>query len=332
MFLEKRSDFHKLWAGQTVSVFGSMVGRFAMPLVAIYVLGANARAMGLLNAAEIAPGVAISLFAGLLADRVRRRPTMIAVDLVRAVLLATIPLAVLAHRLSMGHLYVVGLAISALTVLFDVTYQSYVPSLVPTGELVRANSRLQATASLAEVTGFSLAGVLVQILTAPLAILVDAVSFVVSAVSLALIRTPERTPSAAAAADSTDPGAPASPPSRAWADIQAGVRSLWANPVLRTLVTAGGLLELFSGVFGALIMLFVSKDLGLTPALMGVVFSVGGATSLLGALLAQPVVRRLGLGRTLVATAAVWAVAALAVPLAHGSLVMVSAFLVAQQF
>ncbi|MHB9059256.1 MAG: MFS transporter [Bacillota bacterium] len=156
-------------------------------------------------------------------------------------------------------------------------------------------------------------------------------SFVVSAVSLLFIRTPERTPATAAATEAAASEVASESPAGAWADIRAGLHSLWANPVLRTLITAGGLLELFSGAFGALIMLFVSRDLGLRPALMGVLFSVGGASSLLGALLAQPVVRRFGLGRTLVAMAAVWTVAALAVPLAHGPLIMVSAFLVTQQ-
>src|SRR5207249_11835382 len=143
----RRPDFRKLWGGQTVSMFGSLVTRVALPLTAVLALGATPTEMGLLAALKILPGIGIGLVAGVWVDRLRRRPVLIAADLGRAALLGSIPLAAWLDRLTIGQLYVVGFGEGTLTIFFDVAYHAYLPSLVGRTELVEANSRLSASAS-----------------------------------------------------------------------------------------------------------------------------------------------------------------------------------------
>jgi MFS family permease len=189
--LWQHPDFVRLWAGQTISVFGSLITGTALPFTAILALDASAFEVGLLAASRTVPSLLIGPFAGVWADRLARRPLMIAADLARAVLLATIPLAYAFDALHIEQLYAVAFATGALTMIFDVAYQSYLPSLVTREELIEGNSKLQATSSVAEFGAFSLGGWLVQILSGPLAILIDAVTFVFSALFVRAIRAPE---------------------------------------------------------------------------------------------------------------------------------------------
>ena len=159
--LWRHPDFLKLWAGQTVSLFGSLVTRFALPLTAILVLRAGAAQIALLTAAEVVPAIALGLVAGVWVDRLRRRPLMIAADLGRALALGSIPLAAFAHQLAIGQLYVVALLTGTLTTVFDVAYPSYLPTLISREQLMEGNSKLQASGSVAEVSAFGLAGVLI---------------------------------------------------------------------------------------------------------------------------------------------------------------------------
>src|SRR4051794_30591998 len=188
------ADFIRLWIGQTISVFGSLIGASAMAFTAILILHATPFQLGLLSAAHFVPGFLTGLAAGAWADRLRRRPILVAADIVRAVLLATIPLAAVLGLLRIEQLYVVTFLVNVLAIFFDVAYQSYLPSLIGRAELVEGNSKLSASASVAEVSGLALAGWLVQLFTAPTAILVDAASFVVSAISLSLIHARELAP------------------------------------------------------------------------------------------------------------------------------------------
>ena len=187
--LWRHPDFLKLWLGQTVSLGGSLVSRVALPLVAILTLDATPGEVALLRIADLVPGIVIGLFAGVWVDRRRRRPLMIWADLGRAVLLGSIPLAALAGLLRLGQLLLVVFAAGLLTALFEVAYHAYLPTLVTRDELVEGNSKLAASGAAIEVASFGLGGWLVQVLTAPLAVLVDAISFVVSAVCLGAIRT-----------------------------------------------------------------------------------------------------------------------------------------------
>lgn len=317
--LWRHSDFLKLWSGQSISVFGSLVGRIALPMLIVLVLNATPMQAALVRSLEVAPGLVVGLFAGVWVDRLRRRPIMIWVDLGRAVLLGIVPLLYLLGRLSMGYVYGIAFLVSILTILFDVSYESYLPTLVPPADLVEANSKMGATASIAEITGFGLAGMLVQFMTAPVTILIDAVSFVVSALSLGSIRTPEPPPPAPEARESL------------WAEAREGVRVLFGEPILRALAIADGVNNLFGNIIGVVIMLFVLRDLHLSPGLSGVIFALGGISSLVGALLAGPALRRFGLGATLIGSTVLTIIGTAFMPMAMGPMWLVVLMLCVQQ-
>src|SRR5438046_1944989 len=179
--LWRHTDFMKLWAGQTVSQFGSMVTRDALPLIGVLVLRASPWQMGLLSAAGLAPVLFIGLLAGAWVDRLRRRPILMAADLGRALLVASIPLAAVLGRLTLVHLYVVAALAGVLTVFFDVAYQAFLPSLVAPEQVFEGNSKLSLTGSLAEIVVPGITGLLVQIISAPFTLAIDALSFMGSA-------------------------------------------------------------------------------------------------------------------------------------------------------
>jgi MFS family permease len=316
---EGERDFQRLWAGQTISVFGSLVTRTALPFTAILLLGAGPMEIALLAAADQVPGVLFSLFAGAWVDRLRRRPLLVGADLARVFVLASIPLAAWWHVLTIAQLYVVAFLAGALTVLFDVAYQSYLPTLVTRERLVSGNSRLAASASVAEIGAFGLGGWLVQWLTAPIAILVDALSFIASAVSIAAIRSREHAPQSSAKVTALLP------------EIQAGLRGLWTEPNLRALATTEMLLQFSLRLCGTLILLYATRDLGIATGPQGMIYAVGGVSSFLGAILAGRIARRLGIGRTLVSGLALGGVGLVLVPMAHGGGVGAVALLVSQQ-
>jgi MFS family permease len=315
--LSCQSDFLKLWSGQAISKIGSAITSVGIPLTAAYVLNASPMQMGILAASSGAGIFVFGLLAGAWADRMRRRPILIAADLARAALLSTIPLAAALHRLNMAHLYTVGALAGILTVIFDVSYQAYVPSLVEVENIVEANSKLALTQSIADITGPSLTGLLVQLITAPVAILLDAISFLCSAISIWLIRRPESQPVP-------------SPSPHIGREIAEGLSASWHNPVLRALLERAATGPFFLGFIGGLYFLY-ARELHLSTILLGIVVSVGGVSSLLGALLAEPMLRRWGPGRSLIGAAWITTLSMSLVPLAHGSVALASAFLIASQ-
>jgi MFS family permease len=279
--LWRNAAFLHLWSAATISTYGSLVTRTALPFTAILLLDASPAEIGALQVAELLPSFLFGLVAGAWVDRVRRRPLMIGADVVRAFLLATIPLAALAGSLGLGQLYVVAALTSVLSVTFDVAYQSYLPQVVAKHELVEANSKLSAAMSVAEAGAFSSAGWLVQLLTAPLAILVDAVTFVASALFVARINAEEPRQST-----STSFSLPA-----LTAEIHGGLRAVWKNPVLRGMAAAGIAQQMAFGLVGTVFLLYVNQELGFEPGILGMVFAVGGISSLLGALVAGRLLR-----------------------------------------
>lgn len=313
------ADFMKLWTGQTISQFGSMITREALPFTAVLLLDATPSQMGLLIAAGAAPVLLFGLIAGVWVDRVRRRPLLIAADLLRALLLLSIPAAWFLGLLRIGQLYLVTLLTSGLTLLFDVGYQSYLPALVQRERLVEGNSKLGLSASVAEIAGPAVGGGLVQLISAPLAVLVDALSFLVSALLLGRIRTAEVTP-----AQST-----ARPALRH--EIAAGLRAIRQQPLLRALASRSALFYLSLNLIGPVYGLYVLDQLGLPPALVGLITAAGGAAGLTGALLAERVPQRVGFGPTLVGALVVVPLATLLIPLADGPLPAVLTMLLAAQ-
>ncbi len=315
------ADFMRLWTASTVSIFGTLITRTALPFAAILVLGAGPIELGMLRIAELLPAFAIGLVAGAWVDRLRRRPIMIAADLGRAALLATVPAAAIGGALSLPHLYLVAFGASVLSVFFDVAYQSYLPSLVGRAELVEGNAKLTAAGAVAEAGAFSIGGVLVQALTAPIAILVDAVSFVWSAWLIGRIAAPESPPRGEA-------GEP--PTANLWREIGDGLRALRRDPALLGLAASSTLAQFTFGVGGAIYLLYVNRELGFSPGVLGVIFAVGGASSLAGALVAGRLTR-FGIGSVMIAALLLAAVGQLFVPLAKSASVGAAVLLVANQ-
>jgi predicted MFS family arabinose efflux permease len=253
--------------------------------------------MGLVGFLNVLPFVLFGLPAGLWVDRVRRRPVMIATDIGRAVLLASIPLAALVGRLSMTQLYVVSFGMGALSVLFRVAYASLLPSIVRRSDLAEGNARLALAEAVARVAGPGLAGGLVQLLSAPFAIVVDSASFLVSAVSLSAIRADEeigrRSPSAGA-----------------WPEIREGFSAVLGHPLLRPLLVGTALGNVADGLVfqSGVIVLFLTRELSFQPAVLGGVFAGLGIGGLIGAALTGPATRAVGIGTTILGCLGLWSV------------------------
>lgn len=258
--------------------------------------------MGILSATGGASVLLFSLWAGLIVDRVRRRPVMIAADLGRALLLSAIPILALLHVLSITHLITVAALTGVLTVLFDVAYQSYLPSLVGQDDLFEGNRLVSISSSTAEILGPSLTGVLVQLITAPIAILLDACSFVFSAASVWLIRTPE-------------PPAHPRPHEGLREEILGGMKVILAHSLLRALFFRSITAFLAMGAYSFYI-LYAIRILHMKPAALGVAIALGGTGSLLGGLLAARIARRIPLTLSFLSSAALVGAFQLLIPLA----------------
>ncbi len=307
--LWRHPDFMRLWVGQTISHLGDHVSGLAVGLTAVLLLGAGPAEMGLLGALSRAPFIVVGLFAGVWADRVRRRPVLVGADIGRALVTLTIPLAALGGVLGMPQLYLVAFVDGVLTVFFDVAYQSYLPALVPRERLVEGNSKLEVSRSVTQIAGPSLAGALVQLLSAPVAVLLDSLSYVASVVSLLLIKAPEPAPEARAAV------APS-----IWRDIREGLWTILGNPLLRPIAATTATGNLFASIGGAVGLLYAVNELHFEPWLLGLVFAAGGPGALAGALLASRLARRAGTGRAIIAGQLVAVVGLWLTPLASGPL------------
>jgi MFS family permease len=308
--LWRHADFLKLWTGQTISELGSVVTRTAVPLVALLVLGAGPTEMALLVVAGSLAILLVGFVAGAWVDRVRRRPLLIATDAIRSLLLLSIPIAYATGVLRMEQLYVVTFVEGCLGALFNAAYPAYVPSLIGVDRVVDGNSKLATSSSLAEIGGPGLAGALVQLVSAPFAILVDAVSFAVSAVSLLLIRTPE-------------PARPARTTTTAIRfEIVEGLRLVRHDPILLPIALRSAVAHVAGSFYGVLYTIYLIDDLHLSPFLLGIVISAGGVGSLVGSLFAARAIRRFGLGPALIWTATGAAALGILTPLAQGPVLL----------
>lgn len=318
--LWRNGAFQRLWAAATISIFGSLITRVALPFVAIVNLNADSVGVALVRSMELIAGIGVGLAAGAWVDRLRRRPVMIWADLGRAGILALIPLAWLGGWLSLPLLLLVTFLTAVLTTFFDAADNAFLPTIVPKSDLVRANGALAASGSVSEFAAFGSAGFLVQILTAPIAILVDAVSFVVSAVLLATIRVREAPPPTKSERE---------PVLR---EIRIGLSLVVRNPTLRAITLASMANHVMWGAFGALWYLFAIEELGLDAAAIGIVAAVGGISSLFGALLTPRLTRRLGVGRVLIGGVLFGMLGSYFIPLAPvGAPLIAMAFLIGQQ-
>jgi predicted MFS family arabinose efflux permease len=279
--LRENLHFRRFWAGQTISLFGDQVSLLAIPLLAVLTLHADAAQMGMLGAAELVPYLLFAIHVGAWAGTLRGRSLLIAADLGRAALLLSIPLAAALGGLSMGLLYVVAFGVGTLAVVFDVAYQTVFAELVDPGDYVVANSFLVGSRSVSIVGGKSAGGLLVAALTAPIAIIVDAISYLGSALFVG--RTPAVDPPLA----TREPGG-----------IGTGIRFIAQTRLLRTTLAACATLNLFNSAFWAMLVLFATEELGLGAGAIGLALGVGALGSVLGSTLAAPFSRRVGLGKT----------------------------------
>ncbi|MGW0117066.1 MFS transporter [Streptomyces sp. NPDC003327] len=308
--------FRRYWTGQTVSLLGDQISLIAIPLAAIMVLGADAAAMGWLKTVELLPALLLNLPLGAWADRqARRRHVMIAADLGRAALLLTLPLAYALDALTLGQLYAVAFGVGALTVLFDVCNATIFVALVPADRYVQANSLVNGARSMAWLGGPGVGGVLVQVLTAPLALVADALTYLLSAGYLARIRPVEPAPAPVVKGHFTE-----------------GLRWVLRDRSMRALFASSGTIQFFNYMFHTLFVLYVTTELGLSAGLLGAVLAAGAVGGLIGAVVSGAVVRRIGIGGSLITGFLGFTLPLLLVPLADGPLPLVVALLFLAEF
>jgi MFS family permease len=304
--LWRHPDFLKLWSGQTISQFGTQISQLAIPLAAILVLDASAFEVALLGTVEFLPFLLFALPAGVWVDRLRRRPILVIGDVGRGIALATIPLAYAVDALTMWQLYVVGFVVGTLTVFFDVAYQSYLPSLVARDQLVDGNAKLEVSRSAAQLAGPGLAGVLVGVLTAPYAVLADAVSFLASASFIFGIRRQEPEPDADEQRSMRR-------------ELMEGLRYVLGHKYWRPITATVALSNFFGSVGFSIFLVYAVRELGLSAVTIGLVFGVGNVGWLLGALAATRLSGAFGVGRTIVLSTLLFSPAMLLIPLAPKS-------------
>ena len=308
--LWRHPDFLKLWSAETISQVGSQVTGLALPLVAIITLDVSAFEVALLGVIEFAPFILISLPAGVWVDRMPRRPILIAADFGRAALLATIPLAYAVDALTIWQLYVVGFVFGVLTVFFDVAYMSYLPSLVARDQLIDGNSKLEISRSGAQLAGPALAGVLIQVLKAPVAIFLDALSFVASGLFLLRIRKHE------------DVSARASRAARRLRacerSLAEGLRYVFGHRYLRWIAASTATFNFFGNVMFAIFLVYAVRSWTCLAGAIGLVFAIGNVGYLVGAITSNRIAQRLGVGPAIVVGAAC-GISALLIPLAPES-------------
>ncbi|MGZ6274354.1 MAG: MFS transporter [Candidatus Limnocylindrales bacterium] len=294
--LWRHRDFMKLWSAASVSVMGSQVTAIALPFIALTMLGASVLQVSALAAVEMVPFLLFTLPAGAWLDRVRRRPVLIAADIVRGVVLLSIPLAYLLDALSLWQLFVVAFAQGTMTVFFDVADQSYLPEILDRDDLVDGNAHLEISASVAQIGGPVLGGNLIAVVTAPLAIAVDALSFFISGGFLSAIRRRESKPARRLNA--------AGRPTSLQTDIGEGLRYVLGSRYLRPIAICTGTSNLFGAAMFGVFPVLIWQELRLPPAFFGTVMGLASIGFLVGAALSNRLPRAIGLGPTIVVSAA----------------------------
>jgi len=286
--------------------FGSAVRHLALPLTAVIALEVTPAQMGILVMLQTLPTLVVSLFAGVWIDRARRRPIMVAGIVLRALLLALVPLLWFSDALRIGHLYVISCALGAISVVSIIAARAYLPWLLPPEQLVRANSRIEVSASVAQFAGPGIGGLLVAWLTAPLALALDAIGLLAGAYCIATIRRKEPVP---------EPRPDRPPVLR---QIREGLRLVLTHGVLRPIVLCGASHNFCSQMIVALQLLYMTRVLEIGPALLGLILAASGPSAMLGASMAPRIAARLGTGRALMLSQILTGIARLLIPLAAG--------------
>jgi predicted MFS family arabinose efflux permease len=317
--LLRQPEFLKLWAAQSISQLGDQVTYLALPLVAVLTLDASAAQMGFLVAAELLPHLFFSLLAGVWIERSqRRRHLMILADVARALLLASVPLAYAFDVLSFPQLYAVAFGVGTFAVMFDVSWSTLFITVVPRRDVVDANSKMSLSRAVSFVTGPSVAGFLVQVLTGPVTLLLDAFSYLGSALFLSRIRSQE-------------------PPvekdgNGVLRSLRDGMRFVVGDELIRPELLCAATVNLFNFVFHAIFVLYATKELGVAPGTLGVALGAGAVGGILGALVAPRLERVIGIGRSVVVGSILFPAPLILVPIASGSELQLGLMLGAAEF
>ena len=332
--LFRHPDFARLWSAATISLFGTQVSQVAIPVIAVLLLKASPGEVGLLTTIEFLPFLLFTLPAGVWVDRLSRRRILIVADIGRGLMLASIPIAFALGGLTIWQLYLVGFVNGVMTVFFDVADMSYLPTILDRDDLIEGNSKLQVSQSSAQILGQPVGGGLVALLSAPFAVIIDAISYVGSALLIFSIRRKEQPGTAAASSGGVSAGeagdtpgsgvsvaaeaavAVKEPRSSMRSDIAAGLRYIASQRFLRNIAASTGTSNLCSNITFAIFAVYVYRDLGLSPAQVGIFGGIGGAGVLVGALVASRVGERFGVGPTIVGSMAVTGPFVLLIPLA----------------
>ena len=314
-----RGDFGRLVAAATISNFGSMLSAVALPFLAIQLFDATPAQLGAINAAAILPAVLVGLFAASAIDRLPRRPLLIAADLARAAILLAVPAAAFAGVLAIEHLVLFALCRGLFDFVFDVAQHTYLPTLVEARALLAANSRLQAADAAAEAGAFATGGWLVQLLSAPVALVIDAGTYLASAFFLLRIRAAESEPS------------PRSRSQSRLAEIAAGLVEIRRTPALAAIAASGVLIALSGQITNTVYMLFVYRELGFSPGTLGMLFALGSLASFASAFAAERVPERYSGLPAMFVSLLLAAAGSLALPLAPGATLLGVAAIAFQQ-
>ncbi len=314
--LLRQAAFRRYWSAQTVSLFGDQISYLALPLLAVLAIGAGPAEMGYLTAAALVPNLLFSLVAGAWVDRYPgKRRVMIVADLGRALLLVAVPVLWWVDALALPHLYVVAFLVGTLAVFFEVAHSSLFASLVARADYVDANTLINGSRAMSYVAGPSIGGILVQALTAPVALLADVLSYLGSALLLTRVTVAEHPV-----------------PAEGTVGIGAGLRYVIRSPVLRSLLLGTTTLNLFNYIFAALFVLYVTTQLGVSPGTLGAIIGAGAVGGLIGAAVTGRLSRRFGIGPTLVVSFVVFPAPLILVPLAAGPQPLVLTMLFAAEF
>ncbi len=303
--LLRQSNFRNLWLGQTISMFGAEVTASVIPLLAALTLEASVFEMGVLSAVTFMPYLVVSQFVGVWLDRAPKRRLIVAADAGRGVLLLLIPVAALFGALTMPLLLGVSVLVGIGTVIADIGSASILPSVVLRGELVEGNSKLEVSSNTSRMAGEAVGGVLIQVLTAPFALLANAVAYLFSALFTQRVRVHEPVEEDDEVEKPT-----------VWREIAEGLRFTFGNPVVRVLVITALLFNLFTFFIEPVFLIFISRTLDLEPIFIGLILSSSGVGGVVGALIAGWVSRKFALGTLLVTTQWLAGLASLLIPVA----------------
>ncbi|OPD56276.1 MFS transporter [Bacillus anthracis] len=314
----RNNNFSKLWIGETVSMLGSQISTLAIPLTAVLFLNASAKEMGIMQMMATLPFFMFSLFIGVLVDNMKRKPLLILANIGSFLLLASIPLLYWSSLLTITILFMIQFLIACMTVLFELTYLSYLPTLVERENITECNSKLEGSRAVSQIAGPSIGGVLVQFFSAPFAIILDAFSYIISTIFLLLI-------------DKKEEQSQKKEKVRVFFQIKEGLIILVKNPILCSLSISTALLNFFGSAFSSLYVIYTVKSLSLNASLLGIIIGIGSIGALLGASIATKLNKILGLGNTIIVSCLISGFGVMLVPLTSTNIMITVPILILSQ-